>query len=157
ALDVQGSTLDNNDGGLILGTTRTGISANELNNSAGRLQSAGAMTLAGLSLLDNRQGSIVANGPLNINNGSNARFARLAFSAPSLALLNQNGVVQSGATMAVNARTLDNQGGKLQSQQDFTLGVQQDYVQRASDILTSNGTLTMSVAGMFTNLNDWLL
>ncbi|WP_288490981.1 hemagglutinin repeat-containing protein [uncultured Pantoea sp.] len=157
ALDVQGSTLDNHDGGLILGTTRTGISANELNNSAGRLQSAGAMTLAGLSLLDNRQGSIVANGPLNINNGSNARFARLAFSAPSLALLNQNGVVQSGATMAVNARTLDNQGGKLQSQQDFTLGVQQDYVQRASDILTSNGTLTMSVAGMFTNLNDWLL
>ncbi|MDI6537058.1 hemagglutinin repeat-containing protein [Pantoea ananatis] len=157
ALDVQGSTLDNHDGGLILSTTRTGISANELNNSAGRLQSAGAMTLAGLSLLDNRQGSIVANGPLNINNGSNARFARLAFSAPSLALLNQNGVVQSGATMAVNARTLDNQGGKLQSQQDFTLGVQQDYVQRASDILTSNGTLTMSVAGMFTNLNDWLL
>ncbi|PWV62910.1 filamentous hemagglutinin [Pantoea ananatis] len=157
ALDVQGSTLDNHDGGLILGTTRTGISANELNNSTGRLQSAGAMTLAGLSLLDNRQGSIVANGPLNINNGSNARFARLAFSAPSLALLNQNGVVQSGATMAVNARTLDNQGGKLQSQQDFTLGVQQDYVQRASDILTSNGTLTMSVAGMFTNLNDWLL
>ncbi|WP_210453582.1 hemagglutinin repeat-containing protein [Pantoea ananatis] len=157
ALDVQGSTLDNHDGGLILGTTRTGISANELNNSTGRLKSAGAMTLAGLSLLDNRQGSIVANGPLNINNGSNARFARLAFSAPSLALLNQNGVVQSGATMAVNARTLDNQGGKLQSQQDFTLGVQQDYVQRASDILTSNGTLTMSVAGMFTNLNDWLL
>ncbi|PXW04733.1 filamentous hemagglutinin [Pantoea ananatis] len=157
ALDVQGSTLDNNDGGLILGTTRTGITASELNNSTGRLQSAGAMTLAGLSLLDNRQGSIVANGPLNINNGSNARFARLAFSAPSLAVLNQNGVVQSSATMAVNARTLDNQGGKLQSQQDFTLGVQQDYVQRAGDILTSNGTLTMSVAGMFTNLNDWLL
>ena len=157
ALDVQGSTLDNHDGGLILGTTRTGISASEVNNSTGRLQSAGAMTLAGLSLLDNRQGSIVANGPLNINNGSNARFARLAFSAPSLAVLNQNGVVQSGATMAVNARTLDNQGGKLQSQQDLTLGVQQDYVQRAGDILTSNGTLTMSVAGIFTNLNDWLL
>ncbi|WP_432368729.1 hemagglutinin repeat-containing protein [Pantoea allii] len=157
ALDVQSSKLDNHDGGLILGTSRTGITASEVNNSTGRLQSAGAMTLAGLSLLDNRQGSLVANGPLNINNGSNARFARLAFTAPSLAVLNQNGVMQSGATMTVNARTLDNQSGKLQSQQDLTLSVQQDYVQRAGDILTSNGTLTMSVAGVFTNLNDWLL
>ncbi|SFN22860.1 filamentous hemagglutinin [Izhakiella capsodis] len=157
ALDVLGSTLDNHDGGLILGTTRTGITASEVNNSAGSLQSAGALTLAGLSRLDNRQGRIVADGPLAINPVGNVRFARLAFSAPALALLNQNGVVQSGATMNVNAGTLDNQGGRLQSQQDFTLSVQQDYIQRASDILNSNGTLTVSVAGLFTNLNDWLL
>ncbi|MFP1769411.1 filamentous hemagglutinin N-terminal domain-containing protein, partial [Lonsdalea quercina] len=153
ALDIQSDTLNNRDGGLILGTTRTGLTAREADNTAGRLQSAGSMTLTGLTQLDNTQGRVVANGPLSIN----ALSSRLARSASALSVLNPNGLMQSGASLVLDALSLNNQGGTLQSQQALSLSVQQDYTHRAGDTLSSNGALTLSVAGVLTNLTDWLL
>ncbi|MFP1825700.1 hemagglutinin repeat-containing protein [Lonsdalea quercina] len=153
ALDIQSDTLNNRDGGLILGTTRTGLTAREADNTAGRLQSAGSMTLTGLTQLDNTQGRVVANGPLSIN----ALSSRLARSASALSVLNPNGLMQSGASLVLDALSLNNQGGTLQSQQALSLSVQQDYTHRAGDTLSSNGALTFSVAGVLTNLTDWLL
>ncbi len=46
-LDVQAERLNNRDGGLILGTTRTDITSRDIDNTAGRLQSSGQMTLSG--------------------------------------------------------------------------------------------------------------
>ncbi|AML59001.1 Putative large exoprotein involved in heme utilization or adhesion of ShlA/HecA/FhaA family [Serratia rubidaea] len=148
-LSLQSSGLNNRDGGLLMGTTHTDVSAQTLDNGGGRLQSAGSLTLSLLDTLNNQQGRIVANGALAINGQQRAVSA--------LQLLNQGGLIQSGATLAVDAGTLDNQGGTLLSQQALTLSLQQDYTQRAGDTLSSNEALTLTLAGGLTNLTQWLL
>ncbi|WP_426817036.1 hemagglutinin repeat-containing protein [Winslowiella sp. 2C04] len=149
-LELQADHFNNRDGGLLLGTTRTTVSAREIDNTAGRLQSSGSLLFSGLSSLDNRQGRILANGALGLN-------ASIPAATSALALLNQGGIIQSGDTLTLNARTFDNQNGTLQSQQALTLAVQQDYTQRSGDTLSSNSAVTLSVAGVLTNLGNWLL
>ncbi|MNG65607.1 Filamentous hemagglutinin [compost metagenome] len=146
-LDVQTDGLNNRDGGLLLGTTHTAVSARSMDNRAGRLQSAGSLALSGLEAVDNRQGRILANKTLTLNEGTPS----------ALALLNQGGTIQSGESLTVNTRTLDNQGGTLLSRQALRLTVQQDYTHRAGDTLNSNDAVALSVAGVLTNLADWLL
>ncbi len=154
ALTVQADRLNNRYGGLLLGTTDTDVTARTLDNRAGSVQSAGTLTLSLLETLDNRQGRVVANQALTIQGGNpGARSAGV----PALDLINQGGVVQSGATLSVQTHTLNNQDGTLLSQQDLNLAVRQDYTHRAGDTLSSNGTVTLSVAGVLTNLTDWLL
>ncbi|HEJ1087988.1 TPA: hemagglutinin repeat-containing protein [Serratia marcescens] len=149
-LDVQAERLNNRDGGLILGTTRTDITSRDIDNTAGRLQSSGQMTLAGVTQLDNRQGRILANGNLNINTD------RSRTDSP-LALLNQGGRVESAGQLTLHGRTLDNQNGTLLGLQALTLSAQQDYTHQAGETISSNGTVTFSLSGAFTNLADWLL
>ncbi|HGM6831731.1 TPA: hemagglutinin repeat-containing protein [Serratia marcescens] len=149
-LDVQAERLNNRDGGLILGTMRTDITARDIDNTAGRLQSSGQMTLSGVTQLDNRQGRILANGNLNINTD------RSRTDSP-LALLNQGGRVESAGQLTLHARTLDNQNGTLLGLQALTLSAQQDYTHQAGETISSNGTVTFSLSGAFTNLADWLL
>lgn len=154
-LRIESNTLNNRDGGSILGTAQTFISAREIDNTSGSLQGAGSLTLTGLSLLNNQQGHIVSNGALSIN-ALNTLFAR-AMSVAGPSLLNQNGTVQSGDTLSASLQSLNNQGGTLQSQKGMNLSLAQDYTHRAGETLSSNGTLTLSVAGVLTNLTDWLL
>lgn len=149
-LDVQAERLNNRDGGLILGTTRTDITSRDIDNTAGRLQSSGQMTLSGVTQLDNRQGRLLANGNLNINTD------RSRTDSP-LALLNQGGRVESAGQLTLQARTLDNQNGTLLGLQALTLSAQQDYTRQAGETISSNGTVTFSLSGAFTNLADWLL
>ena len=149
-LDVQAERLNNRDGGLILGTTRTDITSRDIDNTAGRLQSSGQMTLSGVTQLDNRQGRILANGNLNINTD------RSRTDSP-LALLNQGGRVESAGQLTLHARTLDNQNGTLLGLQALTLSAQQDYTHQAGETISSNGTVMFSLSGAFTNLADWLL
>ena len=59
AINLLVGRLNNRDGGLILGTTRTDIAARDIDNTAGRLQSAGQLTLTKVASLDNRQGRIL--------------------------------------------------------------------------------------------------
>lgn len=150
ALNLQADRLNNRDGGLILGTTRADITSHDIDNIAGRLQSSGQMILAGVTQLDNRQGRILANGNLNINTD------RSQTDSP-LALLNQGGRVESAGQLTVHARTLDNQNGTLLGLQALTLSAQQDYTHQAGETISSNGTVTFSLSGAFTNLADWLL
>ncbi|MDR3434302.1 MAG: filamentous hemagglutinin N-terminal domain-containing protein, partial [Rouxiella aceris] len=154
-LSIQSSTLNNSDGGSILGTAQTTITAQDIENTSGSLQAGGALTLVGLSQLDNRQGRIVSNGALNINAVNNL-FARNMM-VSGLSLLNQSGTVQSGGTLSASLLSLNNQGGTLQSQQGMNLSLAQDYTHRAGETLSSNGNLVLSVAGVLTNLTDWLL
>ncbi len=149
-LDVQAERLNNRDGGLILGTTCTDITSRDIDNTAGRLQSSGQMTLSGVTQLDNRQGRLLANGNLNINTD------RSRTDSP-LALLNQGGRVESAGQLTLHARTLNNQNGTLLGLQALTLSAQQDYTHQAGETISSNGTVTFSLSGAFTNLADWLL
>ena len=150
ALNLQADRLNNRDGGLILGTTRADITSHDIDNTAGRLQSSGQMTLSGVTQLDNRQGRILANGNLNINTD------RSRTDSP-LALFNQGGRVESAGQLTLHARTLDNQNGTLLGLQALTLSAQKDYTHQAGETISSNGTVTFSLSGAFTNLADWLL
>ncbi|VXD01103.1 conserved hypothetical protein [Enterobacterales bacterium 8AC] len=144
ALTVHAQQLNNRDGGLLIGTTQTEVNARTLDNTAGRVQSTGTLTLSQLDSLDNRQGYLLANNALSISGGS-------------LSLFNQGGNIQSGGTLTVSTQWLDNQSGTLLSQQALTLSVQQDYTHRAGDTISSNSAVTFSVAGVLTNLAEWLL
>lgn len=150
SLDVQTDQLNNRDGGLILGTTHTGITARDIDNAAGRLQSAGPLTLAAVSRLDNRQGRILANGSLDINAG-------LSPADSPLVLLNQSGQIESAGELTLHTRTLENQQGTLLGLQSLTLSAQQDYTRTAGETISSNGTVIFSLSGVFNNLADWLL
>ncbi|MEB7540145.1 hemagglutinin repeat-containing protein [Pantoea anthophila] len=149
-LSLQADRLSNRDGGLLLGTTFTDIAARAIDNSSGRLQSAGTLLLRGVAQLDNRQGQMLAKGDLNLN-------ANLSPTDSPLVLLNQRGRLESAGALNIHAHTFDNQGGTLLGLQALTLTAQQDYTREAGETLSSNGTVTFSLSGAFTNLVDWLL
>ncbi|WP_338494566.1 filamentous hemagglutinin N-terminal domain-containing protein [Erwinia aphidicola] len=150
SLDLQADSLNNRDGGLILGTTHTGIRARDIDNAAGRLQSAGTLTFKDVATLDNRQGQLLANGNIAINGG-------LSPGGSPLALLNQGGRIESAGDLTLHTRTLENQRGTLLGLQSLTLSAQQDYTRTAGETVSSNGKVTFSLSGAFTNLADWLL
>ena len=149
-LSLQADRLSNRDGGLLLGTTFTDIAARDIDNSSGRLQSAGKLLLRGVAQLDNRQGQMLANGDLTLN-------ADLSPTDSPLVLLNQRGRLESAGALNIHAHAFDNQGGTLLGLQALTLTAQQDYTRQAGETLSSNGTVTFSLSGAFTNLVDWLL
>ncbi|MEN4932549.1 hemagglutinin repeat-containing protein [Pantoea agglomerans] len=149
-LSLQADRLINRDGGLLLGTTYSDITARDIDNSAGRLQSAGTLMLRGVAQLDNRQGRGLANGDLILNGD-------LSPTDSPLVLLNQSGRLESAGALNIHAHSFDNQGGTLLGLQALTLTAQQDYTRQASETISSNGTVTVSLSGAFTNLVDWLL
>ncbi|WP_338554443.1 hemagglutinin repeat-containing protein [Pantoea agglomerans] len=149
-LSLQADRLINRDGGLLLGTTDTDISARDIDNSAGRLQSAGTLMLRGVAQLDNRQGRVLANGDLTLNSD-------LSPTDSPLVLLNQSGRLESAGALSIHSHSFDNQGGTLLGLQALTLSAQQDYTRQADETISSNGTVTVSLSGAFTNLVDWLL
>jgi len=149
-LSLQADRLINRDGGLLLGTTYSDITARDIDNSAGRLQSAGTLMLRGVAQLDNRQGRVLANGDLILNGD-------LSPTDSTLVLLNQSGRLESAGALNIHAHSFDNQGGTLLGLQALTLTAQQDYTRQASETISSNGTVTVSLSGAFTNLVDWLL
>ncbi|SFO40504.1 filamentous hemagglutinin [Candidatus Pantoea varia] len=147
---LQADRLINRDDGLLLGTSYTDITARDIDNSSGRLQSAGMLMLRGVAQLDNRQGRMLANGDLSINND-------LSPTDSPLALLNQGGRLESAGALNIHAHSFDNQGGTLLGLLALTLTAQQDYTHQAGETLSSNGTVAVSLSGAFTNLVDWLL
>lgn len=149
-LSLQADRLSNRDGGLLLGTTFTDIAARDIDNSSGRLQSAGTLMLRGVAQLDNRQGRVLANGDLTLNGD-------LSPTDSPLVLLNQSGRLESAGALNIHAHSFDNQGGTLLGLQALTLTAQQDYTRHAGETISSNGTVTFSLSGAFTNLVDWLL
>lgn len=149
-LSLQADRLINRDGGLLLGTTYSDITARDIDNSAGRLQSAGTLMLRGVAQLDNRQGRVLANGDLTLNGD-------LSPTDSPLVLLNQSGRLESAGALSIHAHSFDNQGGTLLGLQALTLTAQQDYTRQASETISSNRTVTVSLSGAFTNLVDWLL
>ncbi|MET4057247.1 filamentous hemagglutinin [Pantoea agglomerans] len=149
-LSLQADRLINRDGGLLLGTTYSDITARDIDNSAGRLQSAGTLMLRGVAQLDNRQGRVLANGDLILNGD-------LSPTDSPLVLLNQSGRLESAGALNIHAHSFDNQGGTLLGLQALRLSAQQDYTRQASETISSNGTVTVSLSGAFTNLVDWLL
>ena len=150
SLNLLLNALDNRDDGLVHGNANTTMTIKNIENTKGRLQSNNSLAFSGVNTLNNQSGSILANGDIALNTD--------AASAPAkLALLNQQGTLQSSAKLAINTRTINNQGGTIKSRKALLLTAAQDYTHRAGDTLTSNQSVTLDITGALTNLADWLL
>ncbi|WP_048697872.1 filamentous hemagglutinin N-terminal domain-containing protein [Erwinia piriflorinigrans] len=113
----RAGSLDNQRDKLHSGDTLT-LNATRLNNRAGQLVSTRMFALNVAQFDNSGQAGfdIQANGDLHIHSDT-------LRAGSALALLNQGGLVQSGETLSLNARTLDNQGGTLHSQHCLNLSV----------------------------------
>ncbi|QUG76200.1 filamentous hemagglutinin N-terminal domain-containing protein [Erwinia sp. E602] len=173
SLQLQAQDLDNRQGHL---TSRLAavIAATGLANREGQIYSSSSLNIAS-DRLDNREGRLLAEGDVTLQGLAKADEARAADhsaaalsaadralstadAAPGVAeLLNQRGTIESGGTLNATLRALNNTGGSLTGGRALTLALGGDYTHRTGDTLTSNGRVTLSVAGILTNLAQWLL
>ena len=143
AVTLNAMALDNSAGGLINSQSSLNLTAASLNTgSAGEVSAKGALSIGvnglavaggrivgeqGVALdlnnsdLDNRNGLILANGPLTLNNLRD--------------LNNQGGEISSQQGFSLAARSLDNSAGKLISSQALTLNA-------ASLVNSANGLMS---------------
>ncbi|ELR5203434.1 hemagglutinin repeat-containing protein [Providencia rettgeri] len=144
------NALDNRENGLVHGSKETTLTVKNIENTQGRLQSNENLAFSGVNTLNNQSGQILANGDIALNTDA-------ASSSAKLALLNQQGTLQSGSALAISTQSINNQGGTIKSQKALSLTAAQDYTHRVGDTLTSNQSVTLNIAGALTNLTDWLL
>ncbi len=143
AVTLNAMALDNSAGGLINSQSSLNLTAASLDTgSAGEVSAKGALSIGvnglavaggrivgeqGVALdlnnsdLDNRNGLILANGPLTLNNLRD--------------LHNQGGEISSQQSFSLAARSLDNSAGKLISSQALTLNA-------ASLVNSANGLMS---------------
>ncbi|WP_218175388.1 filamentous hemagglutinin N-terminal domain-containing protein [Pseudomonas sp. D2002] len=143
AVTLNAMALDNSAGGLINSQSSLNLTAASLNTgSAGEVSAKGVLSIGvngltvaggrivgeqGVALdlnnsdLDNRNGLILANGPLTLNNLRD--------------LNNQGGEISSQQSFSLAARSLDNSAGKLISSQALTLNA-------ASLVNSANGLMS---------------
>ncbi|WP_460107265.1 two-partner secretion domain-containing protein [Pseudomonas sp. H1_F01] len=153
-LTLNSATLDNQNGGVLFGKGKTQVTTGAFDNShGGRLTSANtldltaaqvtnqdtgriasAMALTGsLTGLDQQGGELFSNTALTLDlNHGQLNNQHGLINAPSALLLknldgvaNQSGEISSAQAFSLEARTLDNSGGKLLSNQALTLRLAQ--------------------------------
>ncbi|MDP9781401.1 two-partner secretion domain-containing protein [Pseudomonas fluorescens] len=197
-LTLNSATLDNQNGGVLFGKGATRVttgafdnshggrltSANTLdltatqvtNQDAGRIASAMALT-ASVTGLDQQGGELFSNTALSLDlNHGQLNNQRGLINAPGALLLknlagvvNQNGEISSAQAFTIDARTLDNSGGKLLSDQALTLRVTQAMsnvkgiisaaalnarsasLDNTSGLISSRDALSLEVDNGFTN------
>jgi len=163
-LALHGSSLNNNDGGLIQSGEGVDLTVDRLTNvnsgDKGGITSQGAMKLT-TRVFDNDQGVVVTGQGLQLNaevlrNGGGKLVAQQTLVLNTTAtdgLNNQRGLVQSGAEMRVDThgQRLNNQNGTLHSlgklqlsggdinNQSGTLGAKGDVALAALKLDNSNG------------------
>ena len=124
--------LDNRSGRIASNSTHLGLGAQILNNTDGRIEHAGAGTLAiTATTLDGARGQIVSNGNLSLaadrvnHDGASTQAQHLDIQVGSLS--NRAGeIIQTGtqATQIRSSGNIDNQGGVISSNGDTTVSAQ---------------------------------
>ncbi|WP_230492803.1 hemagglutinin repeat-containing protein, partial [Martelella alba] len=140
-LALSVSTLLDNNAGAIRGNNDMAITADRIVNAQGEFNGRGGLTLT-TGELHNNQGRLI---------GQRDSVYRIK------AINNQNGMIKSGESLTINAHSLDNQGGTLEGGRALALTLPHDYTHRADSTLMSNGAVSLSVAGVLTNLTEWEL
>lgn len=139
ALELKAGTLSNRYGSLLsLGDVSLGLSS--FDNQYGQIQTTGALEAELSGQIDNRQGKLISN-----------RNQKLSASR----LHNEGGAVNSGQALSLTAGQLGNQGGKMAGQSGLSLDLQQDYVFRDGETLSSQGTLSFRTSGSLRNESQW--
>ncbi|PTU64817.1 filamentous hemagglutinin [Chromobacterium sp. Panama] len=139
ALELKAGTLSNRYGSLLsLDDVSLGLSS--FDNQYGQIQTTGALEAELSGQIDNRQGKLISN-----------RNQKLSASR----LHNEGGAVNSGQALSLTAGQLGNQGGKMAGQSGLSLDLQQDYVFRDGETLSSQGTLSFRTSGSLRNESQW--
>ncbi|MBP5076373.1 hemagglutinin repeat-containing protein [Pseudomonas chlororaphis] len=182
AVQVTTGDFDNSQAGSLDSGDTLDLTAAKLTNAAGRIGSDKALT-AKVSSLDQQGGKLFSNTSLSLDLNHGRLNNRDGFiHAPGALLLknlsdvdNRNGEISSDATYELNAKSLNNDDGKLLGNQALTLRVEQALssikgkigasaleVQAASldnstGELTSRSGLKLRVQGPLTNQDQGLI
>ena len=137
AVHIQAGSLNNQNGNI---TTRQQleIETGQLNNAHGKLLSAEIADLAVSGSLNNQNGEIVTNQQLIIHDGQQS----------TAAIDNTNGTIQSGRDVAIQAKSLSN-NGTLAADNKLDIALQDDfYVGRK---IVAGNELSLSTRGSLKN------
>ena len=177
-LDTQGNTFSNRTGSVtaLAGTLALNTHGATLDNTSGKLQSAGNLTLDSGALLnhdgllsgadvalrsgsvDNTAGSMLASGHLQATTGAFDNTGGLVQAASGLALDTQgqaltnrdsgtSGGIVSGSTLDMHAGSLDNTRGYVGSQGNQTLAIA-NAVSNDAGHITSDADLTLNAGSV---------
>ncbi|MGH8386397.1 MAG: filamentous hemagglutinin N-terminal domain-containing protein [Pseudomonas sp.] len=127
-LHVKGTRLDNSDGGKVLSETTLGVSVDQIiNDTTGLIFSKGATTLTGIGL-SNVGGRIVSQDDLGFAFDGVVNNRRGSIHTPGQLLLknlnevnNQAGEISGAKAWGLKAQSLNNDGGKLLSNEKLSL------------------------------------
>ena len=176
-LHVSG-LLNNARGGVIDSGATLGLSAHDLDNSAGSIAGATATTLDLLGTLTNTHGKLSSGGPMliqratqidnqggelvsrslltlltagldNRNRGTVAADGRLDISASGLVQNSNDGLIYSqDADLKLTANRLDNVKGKVQSKTSLHLDIADDLDNQGGKLIAQNGDLKLKAANL---------
>ena len=145
-LSINGQTIENQQGVLsaISGTLAL-LAGDTLNNQSGHIASDMALTLTGENI-DNARGVIqsAAGGLIQARQLDNAGGKLLATRGPLVARItgpagNQNGVMASGGRLALQASTVNNNGGLIQSADALIIDTGAGGLSNANTLTTNTG------------------
>ncbi|WP_052107364.1 two-partner secretion domain-containing protein [Pseudomonas chlororaphis] len=143
-LRVKGSDLDNRTSGTL--SSRDGdldikLSNQLLNSGSGALVSKKLLTVKAAGLDNSAQGIVSSGG------GQTLIVSGLLNNA-------QGGLIDSGAALGLQARTLNNSGGIIQAQQPIDVAV--STLDNSNGSLMGNGAVSLDLLGALTNTNGKL-
>ncbi|MDR7109784.1 two-partner secretion domain-containing protein [Pseudomonas frederiksbergensis] len=182
AVIVNTGALDNSHAGRLNSGASLDLTTTQLTNQdGGRIASVGALT-ASVTGLDQQGGQLFSNTSLTLDlNQGQLNNQNGLISAPLLMLKNltdvnnNGGEISSAEAFTIAARSLDNSNGKLLSNQNLTLRIDQALTNlkgliaaaaldvKAASLDNSGGTLTsranldLSLDGLLTNQNQGLI
>ncbi|MBV4476866.1 two-partner secretion domain-containing protein [Pseudomonas botevensis] len=156
-LSFTGSTLDNSAGHLVGNGAITLDLLAVLNNTNGKLASAGPLLIQHSSQINNQGGQLVSQGLLtlftggldNSNRGTVASGGQLLLTATGAVQNNADGLIysQNGA-LQLQAASLANSQGALQSLGALGLGVSGDIDNQSGRIIAQAGDFTVSAGNL---------
>jgi filamentous hemagglutinin len=141
-LGAPGGTLDNTSGRIATNSANLTLGAGQIVNTDGRIEHAGAGILAiNATTLSDQRGQIIGNGTLAIMAAEvdhrNASTTAQKVSIAAVNLNNQSGQIAqlgTGHTIVTASGTMDNAGGRIETNGDATIG--------ASTLANTNGRIS---------------
>lgn len=149
--------LNNQNGQIVTNGTTTTITAQTLQNQAGRITSAGTLNLQA-AVTNTLDGLIASLGDINLTGTLNNQAGQIQSQGNSYfsltgTLNNQGGLLQSNQGLSITADTLDNTGTRNSNQgleaQNITLALNQLYNQQG--LLRAGQSLIVNGSGLINN------
>ncbi|WP_277761770.1 filamentous hemagglutinin N-terminal domain-containing protein [Pseudomonas sp. A34-9] len=157
AFTATASGLDNNGGQIASNAAITLNLSGDLNNNAGKLASSGAMLIKGVTDLRNQNGQIASQKTLeartasldNSNKGTLAANDQLQITAMGAVNNSADGLIYSQkAGVQLNAASLRNGKGSIQSDGALTLEVSGDFDNQSGKVIAQNGNVFVNAANI---------
>ncbi|MHB2060089.1 two-partner secretion domain-containing protein [Pseudomonas monsensis] len=157
AFTATATGLDNNGGQIASNAAITLNLSGELNNNAGKLASSGAMLITGVTDLRNQKGQIASQKTLeahtdsldNSNKGTVAANDQLQITATGAVNNSADSLIYSQkAGVQLNAVSLRNGNGSIQSEGALTLEVSGDFDNQSGKVIAQSGNVFVKAANI---------